>query len=54
MNGRAVEFRRSGGGLIVPQVYKGFLFETGSPHSMAGVFSHSIEMSFSWYGYLER
>ena len=54
VNGRAVEFSRSGGGLAVPQVYKGFLFAAGSPLTMAGIFSHNNESNNGWYGYLEK
>lgn len=51
---RTVEFSRNGGGLRVPQRYKGFLFQGGSPPTLAGTFSHDDEWAFGWYGYRER
>ena len=54
VNGKAVEFTRSGGGLSMPQQYKGFLFAAGSPLTMAGTFSHNNEWNNGWYGYRER
>lgn len=50
--GRAVDFTRSGGGLRTPQQFRGFLFQAGTPLTMAGTFSHEGVWEYSWYGVL--
>lgn len=49
-NGRAIDFTRSGGGLRTPQKYKGYLFQAGTPVTMAGTFSHEGVWEYGWYG----
>ncbi len=50
VNGRTIEFTRSGGGLRAPQQFRGYLFQAGSPATMAGTFSHDGVWEYGWYG----
>jgi hypothetical protein len=48
VSGKEIRFARSGGGLRVPQEYRGYYFEIG-PAAVAGIFSHEGTWNNGWY-----